>query len=178
MGLLQLLARGLWSKPMLSLQVVEMEKLEAAWTHAIEMTSLVLILFGDRENICCFLILILQKFLDVPLQVRLGELLFVEVSIPNHFLIHIVSILNIQSFGRTNSLINHVLHVLVLTCWIPWAFRDLWRLLAFYKSKITSNYFVWFFCTSRCSRRFNIIDIRSRFPLFIKRVHTLGTLLV
>ena len=101
---------------MLSLQVVEMEKLEAAWTHAIEMTSLVLILFGDRENICCFLILILQKLLDVPLQVRLGELLFVEVSIPNHFLIHIVSILNIQSFGRTNSLINHVLHVLVLTC--------------------------------------------------------------
>lgn len=57
MGLVQLFVRGLRRKPrvVLVLQVVEMEKLEAAWAHA-----LVLILFRDRQHICCFIILFLQ----------------------------------------------------------------------------------------------------------------------
>ena len=105
----------------------------------------------------------------------MGELLLVEVSIPNHLLVHIVSILNIQSFGRSNCLINHVFHSFVLTCCIPWAFRDLWWLLSFYKSKIASNYFVRFFIC--LGSRFHLI-LYLWFPLLLQRVHTLGTLLV
>ena len=72
------------------LEVVEMEKLEAAWTR-----TLVLILFWNRQHICCFLILVLKKFLDIPLQVRLGELLLIEIGVTNHLLINKVSILHI-----------------------------------------------------------------------------------
>lgn len=168
---MQLFARMLRIEPMLIiLKVVEVEKLEAAWTRA-----LVLILFWDREHVCCFLVLILKELLDVPLQVRLGELLLVEVSIPNHLLVHIVSILNIQSFGRSNCLINHIFHSFVLTCCIPWAFRDLWWLLSFYKSKIASNHFVRFFIC--LDSRFYLI-LYLWFSLLLQRVHTLGTLLV
>lgn len=72
------------------MKVIEMEKLEAAWTSA-----LVLILFWDRQHICSFLILILKKLLDISLQVRLGELLLVEVGVTNHFLVYKVTILHI-----------------------------------------------------------------------------------